>query len=112
MDIAKPTLQDGLDKIRAVCEGSGLVFNLEYVKGDDVGARIRIANVETGNRRDYMQMIVAGTDLNQNANIVDEECVYEISWNGMRWETEYTQTILARPSVMETLRADLDKAIE
>ena len=111
MDIDKPTLQDELDKIRAVCEGNGLVFNLEYVRGDDVGARIRIAKVKAGNRRDYMQMIISGADQKQNANIIDEECVCEINWNGVGWERQYTQTILAKPSVMSSLISDLDKAV-
>ena len=88
-----------------------MVFNLVYVKGDDVGDRISIVHVKPDKERDYMQMIVAGTGIMRKENIVDEECVYEICWNEKNWETNCTQTIHAASSSMTNLKSELDNAI-
>jgi len=98
------TLQDALDNIRAVCDNNGLVFNLEYVKGEEVGARVRIAFVRPENRSRYMQLLIAGTHAIGGEDIVEEECLLEIDWSGTEWEHEFTQTITSNIGVVAGIK--------
>ncbi len=110
MDKRQIPLQKVLDNILAVCNANGVWYNLEKIVGEDVGARIRIAHVRPENKINYLMAITAGTHTNRDEDIVEEEYLLEIDWEGSKWEQKFTVTVKSNNNVLAGIKSQLEDA--
>lgn len=93
------TLQKVLDNIRAVCDKHGVMYNLEKTIGPDEGARIRIAYFQPEHKINYLISVTAGTHVGRE-DILEEECLFEVDWDGNKWAHKFTPTMKGRSSIL------------
>ncbi|MDP7345746.1 MAG: hypothetical protein QGG60_07695 [Anaerolineales bacterium] len=104
------TLQEVLDNIWDVCDEKGVSFYVEKKIGGGEGARIRIAYYQPVKKFEYMTALTAG-DTQGVEDVIEEECLFEIDWNGAEWEHEFTLTMQGRSNVLERMKSKLEGAL-
>jgi len=102
-------LQEVLDSIKAVCDANCVMYNLERITGQDDGARIRIAYVRPDQKLTYIMSVTAGTHEGRE-DILEEECLFEVDWDGDKWAHKFTSTMKSMSKVLVGLKGKLEGA--
>ena len=102
-------LQEVLDSIKAVCDANSVMYNLETIIGHDDGARIRIAYVRPDQKLTYILAVTAGTHEGRE-DILEEECLFEVDWDGDKWAHKFTSTMESKSQVLVGLKGKLEGA--
>ena len=102
-------LQEVLDSIKAVCDANSVMYNLEAIIGQDDGARIRIAYVRPDQKLTYILAVTAGTHVGRE-DMLEEECLFEVDWDGDKWAHKFTSTMESKSQVLVGLKGELEGA--
>jgi len=98
-----------MDNIKAVCDANGVTYNLEKTIGQDDGARIRIAYYQPNHKVNYLLSAYAGAHASRDV-ILEEECLFEVDWDGEKWAHKFTSRMKGRSKVLEGLKGKLEGA--